>query len=294
MQKPNFKNIIIISKQSAYKLYFMDNNVSRGRKFSGIMKKNRARFKKAHDAHYETLAIISKYFKENGINYVIANRGSHYDLKPYDLIISVGGDGTFLEAARRIKKQLLIGINSAPGISVGRFCLPTTASIVYSLKKIIFGKFSIGKLHRLDYRINNQPKVEVLNEILVAHHNPAYLCRYDIKIGNHQEEQRSSGLWIATAAGSSGAIRSAGGKLQNLYSKGIQYKVREIYKGLKIKHKLTGGIVTSRSKIVITSLMRKGMIYTDGPHHRLPFDYGAQLTVSISKRPLKVIKNFIH
>jgi len=51
------------------------------------------------------------------------------------------------------------------------------------------------------------------------------VSRYYLKIGNLREEQRDSGLWISTAAGSSGAIRSAGGKLFKNEEKKMQRKL---------------------------------------------------------------------
>ena len=55
--------------------------------------------------------------------------------------------------------------------------------------------------------------MNVLNDILICHHNPGAMSRYYLTVGRVREEQRSSGVWIATAAGSSGGLHSAGGKV---------------------------------------------------------------------------------
>src|SRR5215470_17894056 len=39
-----------------------------------------------------------------------------------DLVISVGGDGTLLGASHYVRGGMIIGVNSAPGDSVGHFC----------------------------------------------------------------------------------------------------------------------------------------------------------------------------
>src|SRR4030095_13321415 len=39
-----------------------------------------------------------------------------------DLVISVGGDGTLLSASHYVRDGMMIGVNSAPGDSVGHFC----------------------------------------------------------------------------------------------------------------------------------------------------------------------------
>ncbi|VDL60070.1 unnamed protein product [Hymenolepis diminuta] len=60
------------------------------------------------------------------VNTVNCNKYDYEDTKAADLVISVGGDGTFLSAALRItdKNKPIIGINSNPDTSEGSLCLP--------------------------------------------------------------------------------------------------------------------------------------------------------------------------
>ena len=76
--------------------------------------------------------------------------------------------------------------------------------------------------------------MNVLNDILVCHHNPGAMSRYFLTVEGTREEQRSSGVWIATAAGSSGGLHSAGGKVLTQKSKEFQYRPRELYRGKNI------------------------------------------------------------
>src|SRR5262245_6850529 len=39
-----------------------------------------------------------------------------------DLVITIGGDGTVLGTSHYVRHGLLLGVNSAPGDSVGHFC----------------------------------------------------------------------------------------------------------------------------------------------------------------------------
>ena len=65
-----------------------------------------------------------------------------------------------------------------------------------------------------------------LNDVLVAHVQPAATSRYRLTLGRRSEEHRSSGLWVATAAGSTAGIRSAGGRPMPLTSRRIQFRAR--------------------------------------------------------------------
>ena len=131
--------------------------------------------------------------------------------------------------------------------------------------------------------------VDCLNDVLICHSNPAAMNRYVLKIGKVKEEQRSSGIWIAAPAGSSGAINSAGGKRIAHTVKKIQYMPRELYRGGKWKYRLTGGILSARRSITITSLMRQGKIYVDGTHLEIPFPLGVSIKVTLSSHPVKTI-----
>ena len=113
--------------------------------------------------------------------------------------------------------------------------------------------------------------------------------RYLIKVGKIKEEHRSSGVWISTPCGSSGAIHSAGGKKILHTAKKIQYMPRELYRGGNWKYRLTGGILPARQSITITSLMRQGRIYVDGTHMEVPFPFGTTVKVTLSSNPIKTI-----
>jgi NAD kinase len=49
---------------------------------------------------------VEAVLKNRKLKFTKACRGSSLDYSRYDLIITVGGDGTFLEAARQVKKGL--------------------------------------------------------------------------------------------------------------------------------------------------------------------------------------------
>ena len=286
-----FKNVLLLYKRSAYKIYFTDRRSALGCLKRPVIRQERKRFKEAHDAHYTTLKHISKILLLNGIKYTECYRGSAVDYRKYDFIITVGGDGTFLEASHKITDQLIIGVNSAPNHSVGRYCIATDQNFEAIFKKILSRNAKVAKYQRLRVEFEeNKIAVEALNDVLICHSNPAMLCRYYLKVGALKEEQRSSGVWVSTAAGSSGAIRSAGGKLLNPYAKQFQYKARELYQSNSEKYKLKDGILSSRQAVEVTSLMRRGAIYIDGAHNKFPFPYGEKLRISISPHPIRTIQ----
>ena len=78
----------------------------------------------------------------------------------------------------------------------------------------------------------------VLNDVLFSHPIPAATTRYAIRRDGRAEEQRSSGVWIATAAGSTAAIHSAGGKILPITSQRLQFVVREPYEKRGVRYRV--------------------------------------------------------
>jgi len=276
------RTVLLLYKKSAWSIY--------SRK--GHPRAEIDRYKKVHDEHLSTLVTVEGVLHKYGINYSEYARGQKIPYQRYRMVITVGGDGTFLEAARNAGNQVLLGVNSAPGTSVGKLCVATAKNFEKIIRRLRAGKgFHLDSWHRLRLKLDPISKpLDCLNDVLICHQNPAAVSRYQLKIGDIKEEQRSSGLWIAAPAGSSGAIQSAGGKQIKITAKRIQYMPRELYRGVNPPYRLKGGILTEKQTIAVISLMRDGNIFVDGTHVRLKFPFHVTLKISLSPKPVKVIQ----
>lgn len=285
----NFKKVLLLYKLSAYQIYFSGRKTSLPGNNNPALKKETAHFKKAHDEHYSSLKRVEKIFKEHKVSYTKRRRGRKIDYSKFDLIVTVGGDGTFLEAARNVKNQAVLGINSSSRYSVGRLCAADAKNFKVILRKVLRGQFKVKNLYRLRLQFDHKKSVDAVNDLLVCHENPAALSRYSLNVKGVKEEQRSSGIWVSTAAGSSGAIQSAGGRVFSLFDKKFQYRPRELFSGKNRRYRLKGGTLSPRQSIVVASLMPKGVIYVDGAHVHFPFKYGSKVKISLSPKPLKTL-----
>lgn len=211
-----------------------------------------------------------------------------------DLVISIGGDGTALGASHYIRGGAMIGVNSAPGDSVGHFCSVHRKNFDQRLDAILSGKAKPKELARLQIALDEKPLSELaLNDVLIAHECPASTTRYLIKVGRrpnsgNEEEHRSSGVWISTAAGSTAGIGSAGGRKMPLGSKRIQYLVRELYREPKRSYALTRGFIEAGEAITIASKMAAGEMYIDGAKTRYEFPFGTRARISVAEHSLKI------
>lgn len=284
------RKVLLFYKKSAYKIYFLEQRSYFSEKDKVFEQKELNRFRKSHEEHYATLKSVEAILTKYRIRYAKSHRGQIVDYDSYDLVITIGGDGTFLEAARDVRKSVLLGVNSSLSYSVGNFCVANRNNFESVLKRILDEPFKTSLYQRLRLEIDGYPDtIDCLNDVLVCHSNPASINRYVLKIGRIKEEQRGSGVWIATPVGSSGAIHSAGGKRIAHTAKKIQYRPRELYRGGKWKYRLTGGILPARQSITVTSLMRQGRVFVDGTHLEIPLPLGASIQVALSPYPVKTI-----
>ncbi|MBN9167310.1 MAG: NAD(+) kinase, partial [Myxococcales bacterium] len=113
--------------------------------------------------------------------------------------------------------------------------------------------------------------------------------RYILGLRSGQEEQRSSGLWVGPAAGSTAAPRSAGGKVLPLESERIQYVVREPYTPAGGRFRYARGLVEPGEELVLRSKMREAKVFLDG--HRIVHSVtmGDVLTMRRSDESLTVL-----
>ena len=281
---------LVVYKKSYYELY---GYTQRAGRFASLQGHHQAIIEAmwySHEENQRTLAAVQAAFDGVGIPYDCLYRGELTSVAGYNLVLSVGGDGTFLEVARYAGDLPILGVNSDPERSTAFFCAANRSTIRPHLEALMAGKVGEVRLARMQVTINDRLlPYYALNDLLVAHANPAAMTSYTLEIGSVSEPQRSSGLWIATAAGSTAAIRAAGGRILPLRSRKLQYLVREPYNGGRCRYRLYKGIVGPETLLAVISRTRRGRLFIDGPHLRFSLGLGDVLTVTTAATPLRVL-----
>lgn len=203
-------------------------------------------------------------------------------------VISVGGDGTLLAASHWVTGAGLLGVNSAPRSSVGHLTLARRASLPRILRRIANGTLLPHPVARLEVALEGKLLPPALNDVLIAHEQPAATSRYRLRLGRRAEDHRSSGLWVATAAGSTAGIRSAGGQAMPLDARRLQFRARELYRAQGHGASLEAGYVESGEKLVVESAMAPGWLFIDGARIAVRFPFGAQAIFRVAEQPLRL------
>jgi NAD+ kinase len=244
----------------------------------------------AHRIHRRAVEAVCDHLQAGGWDFEAHYRGDVEKTDQYDLIITIGGDGTVLDLSHRVTDVPILGVNSHPGSSVGYFCAGIVDEFDELLADALSGAMETFSLARFQVEVNGEPTgPPVLNDFLLAHENPAAVSRYVLTVGEGPSESlRSSGLWVATPAGSTAAIRSAGGMVLPLAARSLEYLVREPYPIPERPYRYHKGVQPMNATFRIESKMEYGRLFIDGPHLAYRLRFGDVVRIDHRAPPLKI------
>jgi len=239
--------------------------------------------------------IISKtqeILKRNRIQFIVRERDqvNEKDFSGKDLIVIVGGDGTFLRASHFIVDETpVVGINSNPHTKEGFFNQLDHITLEKRLLQIIRGKYKIVKLPRLCAKMGKRHLRLALNEYYIGFHKSYHTARYELIIGEDREVQKSSGVIVAASSGSYGWAKSCGAKPLPLESRDFVLVIREPYFGRLSSPKMLKKVFNSHEHVEIISHMKDGAVVVDSLSKEYKFNPGQKVKISMSNRPLHFI-----
>lgn len=239
---------------------------------------------------FEKIEEIKSNFENS--NFLVVDYDSLREeiIEKADLVITLGGDGTFIKAANLLEDAYILGINAEPCKSEGAL-ITINANEIEKLKDIQTKKFKVKELQRADIILNGKVLDErALNEIYIGTRTQFHSSRYKIKFKGQEEEQRSSGILVSTGTGSPAWFSSAGGTSFSPDEKKLKFIVREPYYGKRIfTPKILQGEILENEKLIVESTRDfEGVISINDAVY--DFNTGSAVEISLSKKPLKVLE----
>jgi NAD+ kinase len=144
-----------------------------------------------------------------------------------DVLVVLGGDGTFLRAARAVIQVdvPLLGINLG---KVGFLSKAEAGELEAVLGHVAAGEYTIDERMALEARIlpggreTSATPHHALNDVVVARGALARVCRLDVAIGpSHLATFIADGLVVSSPTGSTGYSFSAGGPVVDPLSRNL-------------------------------------------------------------------------
>lgn len=167
-------------------------------------------------SHRKIKALLYQYFPGCAIQDIKNSEAADLSLHELDIYIVLGGDGSFLSAARRIhgKNIPTMGINTG---TLGFLTAVEYPDAERAFQLIRDGKYTIEHRHMLKTRFVADDQTEefvAMNDVVVTKGSLGRILTYQVFIdGHHATTFRGDGVIFATPTGSTAYNLSAGGPI---------------------------------------------------------------------------------
>lgn len=254
------------------------------RLFEQLDREMRGRQALGHEEHKRTVDIVEALRAKSKLSWLTADSPDDVSEELADLVLTVGGDGTFLAAAKHLREVPIFGLNSSPSTSTGHYCASTAEHFEARLGDILEGRVRPRSFSRLRVRVAGVECGDaILNEVLFSQRSPIRSTRYGLLVNGEAELHLSSGLWVSTASGSTGALMSAGGEPMKEGDLRLQYLVREPSRHYKPLPRLLQGY---SKRVDIVSRSDNNVLYFDGHEDGISVSRRERVTITSDGAPL--------
>ena len=225
---------------------------------------------------------VGKFLSAQGISAWLCSAWEEEKAKPQvagsDLLLSIGGDGTILRAARAVVPHAvpIVGINLG---NLGFMTELKAAEALDKLPGLLGGEGWIEERVMLEAETGSQDKTfHVLNDVVVGRRSSARLVNIETKIDDEVlTTYRADGVIVATATGSTGYSLAAGGPI--LYPEARQMLLKPLCAHLALDRALVLPPEAVIQLKVTTS--HEAMLSLDG-QVELPLRSGDEVRVKLS------------
>lgn len=126
-------------------------------------------------------------------------------LRRANLVVALGGDNHFTYVARFLERTPVLGVNADLRRSHGGLLSVDERNLDSAAEALRAGRLRPKEWTRLEASVAGRPAGRALSEILVAEAGRKDMSRHALRLDREpEEEHKSSGLLVATGAGSTG------------------------------------------------------------------------------------------
>lgn len=213
------------------------------------------------------------------------------ELETTDALVVLGGDGTFLRAARAVAEVdvPLLGVNLG---KVGFLSKAEANELESVLANIVAGDYSIDERMVIEGRILRGGRQAAgdrhlaLNDIVIARGALARVCRLDVSIDDtHLATFIADGLVVSSPTGSTGYSFSAGGPILDPVSRNLVVTPIAAYLSA-IRSVVVSPLQVVRCRVVDA---HEALVSVDG-RVDLPIAVGDVVEVRAIERPIRLIE----
>ena len=230
----------------------------------------------------------------------------NFDFSRVIVVIVVGQDGLVANVAKYARGLPIIGINPDP-VRIDGILVPfQTGQLRLVLQRVLKGSATLREVTLAQASMNDGQTMLAFNDFFIGRRSHAS-ARYTLHLGDESESQSSSGVIVATGAGSTGWLSSVfnmarginrwiGGNAEQSPTmqwdeRRLVWVVREPFqsKHSSIEH-IAGSISESESLSLASLMPDTGVVFSDGiESDYMEFNSGSILRVEVAKEVARLV-----
>lgn len=283
---PDFKNVICVIKLSGLDYHY--SSKQRKALFNRLSAAKRDQIKKSHQNQLQFITQLKSlsHKKNFPIDYVLEKDMGKIRLEEDGLILSCGGDGTFLSCAQQFQDSILLGMNSdfrnKAGLgSYGALTSTNRRNLEEHLTHLVQGDYSIDRWARLQVKINGELIDRyAVNDIYFGQRISYQTCNMSVKQSDLEQDFNCSGLLCCTGMGSHAWYYNAGGSPFSNDLEAFGFLV--LFPNLKRPVKFSAGIISARHELVMYPEGDNYILSFDSKPDVIPTNLGDEIRVSLA------------
>lgn len=205
------------------------------------------------------------------------------------IVIALGGDNHFVYVSHFLRKAPLLGVNADRLRSHGGLLRIDETQLEATAAALRAGRLSLEAWPRLEASVDGRPAGLATSELFLGERLRKNMSRHVLRLGRGQEEeQKSSGLLVATPAGSTGWYGNYGRRFGDASGSGRWVLTEPFPRGKR--HRLATGSLRPGGTLRIRSLNdAEGVLDVDSLREA-PFPFASEAVIRLSRHPLKVAR----
>jgi NAD kinase len=224
----------------------------------------------------------------------------------HDIIVTLGQDGLVANTAKYVGEQPIVAVNPSPRIFDGVLLPFLPGNTKAAVERLLHDKAAVRLVTMAEASLSDGQRLLAFNDLFIGPRSHVS-ARYRIAWQGKAEPQSSSGVLVATGAGSTGWLSSVFNMTRGIdslcggrpadpvhlewHDPNLFFVVREPFISRHSQAQIVAGMIAPGDKLMLESLMPSGgVIFSDGiESDYMQFDSGSTATIAAAAQKAHLI-----
>lgn len=229
-----------------------------------------------------------------------------YEFRNAVVVVVIGPDGLVANAAKYVGRLPIVGVNPDPQRIDGVLLPFHIQQVRKAVDSVLKERANIKSVTMAEAELNDGQRLLAFNDLFIGRRTHVS-ARYNLRWRNSSESQSSSGVIVATGAGSTGWLSSVFNMTKGVNawmgadpvdhlrlewgSQSLAWVVREPFASRFSQANVVAGVLEKNEALVLDSLMPEGgAIFSDGIESDfLEFNSGSTVKIQVAEQQASIV-----